>query len=235
MSYEPDVHTAQTAILRHLLFVPSAGFAELQKSTDLTSDHFNFHIKKLVESGMVKKQGDAYHLTPRGKEYANRMDTDENEIEKQPKVSVALLVERTHNGRREFIVQQRLKQPYYGFYGRLGGKVRWGESFEEAAARELQEEAGLTGTFTFSHMFHKRDYRKSDNALLEDKIFMVMHCTDAQGDMLESFEGGRNFWMTEEELLAQDHIFESAHDFVTYLDDGISYHDQTYIYNDEDY
>lgn len=235
MSYEPDVHKVQTSILRALLFVPHAGFAELQKTTSLTSDHFTFHVKKLIDAGLVAKSDTHYTLTPRGKEYANRMDTDENEIEKQPKVSVALLVERQNGNRRELICQQRLKQPYYGFYGRLGGKVRWGESFEEAAARELTEETGLTGSFTFSHVFHKKDYRKSDNRLLEDKVFVVMHCTDAAGEMMEQFEGGKNFWMTQEELVAQDKIFESAYDFVKYLDAGIPYHAQDYIYDDTEY
>ncbi len=235
MSYEPDVHKVQSSILRALLFAPNAGFAELQKTTELTSDHFTFHVKKLMAAGLVTKADGKYTLTPGGKEYANRMDTDENEIEKQPKVSVALIVERQHGNRREFIVQQRLKQPYYGFYGRLGGKVRWGESFEEAAARELTEETGLTGTFAFSHVFHKRDYRKSDGTLLEDKIFVVMHCTDAYGEMMEQFEGGKNFWMTQDELVAQDKLFESARDFVTYLDQGISYHAQDYTYDDTEY
>jgi ADP-ribose pyrophosphatase YjhB (NUDIX family)/predicted transcriptional regulator len=235
MSYESDIHKTQAVILRHLLFTPAAGFAALQKASNLTSDHFNFHIKRLVETGFVEKRTDGYTLTSRGKEYANRMDTDENEIEKQPKVSVALIVERQNGDRREFIVQQRLKQPYYGFYGRLGGKVRWGESFEEAAARELEEETGLIGTFVFSHIFHKRDYRKSDGNLLEDKIFVIMHCTNATGDMMEQFEGGKNFWMTQDELIAQDKIFESARDFVTYLDQGISYHAQDYIYDDAEY
>lgn len=235
MSYEPDVHKVQTSILRALLFTPQAGFAELQKTTDLTSDHFNFHIKKLIDAGLVKKIGSKYSLTSSGKEYSNRMDTDENEIEKQPKVSVALIVERTVGNRREFIVQQRLKQPYYGFYGRLGGKVRWGESFEEAAARELHEETGLVGEFTFSHIFHKRDYRKSNGTLLEDKIFVIMYCNHVEGEMMESFEGGKNFWMTQDELIAQDKIFESARDFVKYHDEGIPYHAQEYIYDDNDY
>ena len=235
MSYEPDVHSAQIAILRHLLFVPSAGFAELQKSTTLTSDHFNFHIRKLADSGMISKVGERYQLTPRGKEYANRMDTDENEIEKQPKLSVALIVERQNGERREFIVQQRRKQPYYGFFGRLGGKVRWGESFEEAAARELEEETGLIGTFSFSHMFHKRDYRKSDGQLLEDKLFLVMFCNNATGEMMAEFEGGENHWMTQDELMEQDQVFESARDFVTLHDQGINYHAQDYTYDDNEY
>lgn len=56
MSYEPSAHEAQTAILRHLLFKPTAAFSELQKATDLTSDHFNFHVKKLIEErGTLKK------------------------------------------------------------------------------------------------------------------------------------------------------------------------------------
>lgn len=235
MTYEPDVHTVQTSILRALLFVPHATFAELQKTTSLSSDHFTFHIKKLIAAGLVEKTDDGYTLTPRGKEYANRMDTDENEIEKQPKVSVALIVERHNGDQREFIVQQRLKQPYYGFYGRLGGKVRWGESFEEAAARELEEETGLIGAFTFSHIFHKRDYRKSDGNLLEDKIFVIMHCDNASGEMMKEFEGGKNFWMTQEELIAQDKIFESARDFVKLYDQGISYHAQEYTYDDSEY
>ncbi len=33
MSLEVNIHEAQTSILRELLFLPAAGFAELQKPT----------------------------------------------------------------------------------------------------------------------------------------------------------------------------------------------------------
>lgn len=116
MSYEPDTHAAQIAILRHLLFCVEAGFAQLQNKTQLTSDHFNFHIKKLIDEGYVQKQGKHYSLTGKGKEYANRMDTDEHEIEKQPKVSIIITLERKGEaGRREFLFQQRKKNPFYDF------------------------------------------------------------------------------------------------------------------------
>jgi predicted transcriptional regulator len=79
MSLHANIHSAQSKILRELLFHPQAGFAELQKPTGLSSDHFNFHISRLVELGLVEKlERGTYALTSKGKEYANRLDTDNN-------------------------------------------------------------------------------------------------------------------------------------------------------------
>lgn len=235
MSYESNPHSTQVAILRHLLFTPEASFAQLQKDSELTSDHFTFHIKKLVEYGFVEKTKDKYRLSAIGKEYANRMDTDENEMEKQPKVSVVIVLERTIDGRREFIAQQRLKQPYYGFWGRLGGKVRWGESFEEAAKRELKEETGLNADFTYKMIYRKRDYKKSTGDLLEDKVFVIMHSTDYSGDLIVDFEGGHNEWLTQEEFMAKDVVFESARDFIDLVDNNVPYHSQENFYDESEY
>lgn len=235
MTYEASIHEAQSLILRHLLFVPNARFAELQKSTRLSSDHFNFHIKKLIDLKLIEKNNERYQLTPTGKEYANRMDTDENEIERQPKVSVALIVERMRDGRREFLAQQRLKQPYYGFWGRLGGKVRWGESFEEAAKRELKEETNLDADFTFKMVFRKRDYDTENNGLLEDKVFIIMYTNEASGELMTDFEGGYNAWLTQEEFIAKEKIFESARDFIDLVDNNVSYHAEEYHYGKNEY
>lgn len=235
MTYEASMHEAQTLILRHLLFVPNARFAELQKSTNLSSDHFNFHIKKLIDSKFIEKYNEHYQLTPKGKEYANRMDTDENEIEKQPKISVVLVVERQHEGRREFLAQQRLKQPYYGFWGRLGGKLRWGESFEEAAARELKEETNLDADFHYQMIFRKRDYEQESDTLLEDKVFVIMSTKNASGTLMEDFEGGHNEWLTQDEFTAKEKTFESAYDFINLVDTNVSYHAQEYRYGKNEY
>ena len=145
MSHEAQIHAAQTSILRELLFQPTAGYTELQKPTGLTSDHFNFHVKRLLELEFIKKVNPGkYSLTIKGKEYANKLDTDNNTIERQPKVAVLLAITRVNNGVKEYLFQERRKQPFYAYWGFPTGKIRWGETIMQTAARELMEETGLT-------------------------------------------------------------------------------------------
>lgn len=236
MSTEVNIHAAQTSILRELLFHPQAGYAQLQKPTGLTSDHFNFHMSRLQELGLVEKlQRGSYRLTTSGKEYANKLDTDSNTIERQPKVSVALVVERQRNGQTEYLCQQRLKNPFYGFWGRLGGKVRWGESLGEAASRELLEETGLTAEFEFRGLYHKRDYRTETNELLEDKLFCLMYTTKTTGQLIADFEGGHNEWLTQAEYEAKPKTFASAMEFPALIKRGQAFAEREFHYSADEY
>jgi len=208
MTVDKLLHPAHVAILRVLLFCPEARFAELQKASELSSDHFNFYLKQLLDEGYItKKSSGAYALTFKGKEFANRFDTDARTVERQPKVAVCLMVRR-EDGRQ--LVQQRLKQPFYGYWGRPTGKIRWGESIIDAAARELMEETGLVADLQFESVYHKRDYNKQTGELLEDKIFFIVAATNPRGTLITEFEGGRNAWMSQAEYAAQEHTFENA-------------------------
>lgn len=211
MSLEVSIHEAQTSILRELLFVQSAGYAQLQKGTRLSSDHFNFHISKLVALDLVDKVArGTYKLSPKGKEYANKLDTDEKTIERQPKSAVILAIERESKGEREFLFQQRLKNPYFGFWGLPSGKIRWGETLVETAIRESEEETGLECNWRVAGVYHEHVTLQETGEFMEDKIFFVMHGTNPKGSLRKTFEGGANQWLSPAAAAAQEKKFDSV-------------------------
>lgn len=197
MAHHIHIHQAQMHILRELLFVEKANFARLQKPTGLSSDHFKFHIKRLVELGYVMRvrQGQ-YGLTSSGKEYANKLDTDNRTLERQPKSAVILVVEKAVKGQPNFVVQERRKHPYFGFWGFPGGKIRWGETIMQAAARELHEETGLNATLVHRGVYHEHVIETESGNLLEDKIFHIIYGSQPKGTLLATFDGGHNAWLT---------------------------------------
>jgi len=215
---ELEIHPIQANILRVLLFKPEAKFSEMNALVSetskgrpkISSDHFNFHIKRLSELGLVEKTGKhSYGLTRRGKEFSNRLDTEKVSLERQAKIAVLVIPVRTKKKSKYYLTQQRLKQPYYGFHGFISGKVKWGETLSAAAERELKEEAGLKARLRPVGIEHKTDY-STDKQLLEDKYFFVFRAENPQGQTVENFEGGRNFWLTRKEITKLPNLFDDV-------------------------
>lgn len=204
-----EIHPVQANILRVLLFKPKARFSELNVA-HLSTDHFTFHVKRLVEVGLIeKKEGEAYQLTIVGKEFANRFDTESVTLERQAKVGVLITGVKKEKGVYKYLVQQRLKQPYYGHYGFLTGKVKWGETVWETAARELEEETGLSGKLILVGVKHKMDYSKKEK-LLEDKYFFVFRAANLKGKLIRTFQGGKNQWLTRGEITKLPDLFDGV-------------------------
>ena len=236
MSLDITIHAAQTSILRELLFHPEAGYAVLQKPTSLTSDHFNFHIARLVDLGLVKKVSRGrYQLTPKGKEYANRLDTDNNTIERQPKVSVIIGLVREHNDVLEYLFQQRLKNPYYGFWGLFSGKVRWGETLAETAAREAKEETNLEADFTITGVYHELARSQETGETIDDKVFFMARGENVRGDLLSDFEGGHNEWRTVADVMREDKKYTTLEAEVSQLTARNWLHEQQIMYSNNEF
>jgi 8-oxo-dGTP diphosphatase len=209
MGTEIDIHPVQSSILCELLFIKEGRFGQLNK-LGLSTDHFSFHINQLVDWGLVDKlEKGRYCLSKKGKEFANRFDTEKTEVERQAKVAVLIVGVKKEGNVKKYLIQQRLKQPYFGFWGFLTGKIKWGETVEEAGARELMEEAGLKGKLTLTAVKHKMDYDQKSK-LLEDKYFFVIRASELQGEMTEKFEGGENKWMEKKEILELTDLFDGV-------------------------
>lgn len=232
-SYEADAHIAQMAILRKLLIERTASFSDLVRAMDLTNDHGNFHIKKLITASMVEhvpKSYGQYQLTRKGKEYANRMDTEELVMEKQPKLVVDIGIE---DGNGKFLFQERRKQPYSGYWGFPTGKIRWGETMLEAAARELMEETGLTATLRVVGMHHKLDYDENGE-MLEDKYLILLHGVDPQGEMIIDTETHTNHWLTPDEYHKLEKRFGDIHETLGFINGASAFVTETKYQYDAD-
>jgi len=186
-------------ILRELLFNPSSRFSDLNIQ-GLSNDHFAYHVKVLIEGGYAKKENSRYSLTNKGKEFANRMDTENTEIEKQPKIAVIIVVTKNINGKKHLLVQERTKEPYFGYYGFMTGKIRFGEKVSETARRELKEESGLEGgDITIKRIVHDHVVLEDSGDLVEDKMFYVILIKNPKGELVDTRDG-KNKWITVEEF-----------------------------------
>ena len=237
MRCREGLHSAQIKVLRELLFMPAARFAELQKASGLESDHVKFHIKQLVKLGYINKIGNAYQLSVIGKEYANKLDTDAGVIERQPKVAVLLVVEqynpKTHMV--EYLLQKRLKHPYFGFWGAPTGKVRWGETLLDAATRELKEETGLTGTFEYCGIYHERVRHQETGEIIEDKLFQLMFCDRFSGKLQVKFDGGHNAWRTLEDMMLEPKKYKGFETEIAACLNSIPLTERIYNYSDSEF
>lgn len=236
MSHEIKLHEVQTSILRALLFQPTATYAELQQSTNLTSDHFNFHIARLVELQLVEKiQRGTYCLSLTGKEYANRLDTDNNTVERQPKSAVIFGLRREVNGKTEYVFQERRKNPYFGFWGLPSGKIRWGETIIETAKRESLEETGLDADFEIASVYHEAVKDSKTGQIIEDKIFFIVRGTNTRGTLIENFEGGHNEWRSVDSLLSEEKKYATLEHEIDLLTTDTWFNEQTVEYSDKEF
>lgn len=209
MSKEIVLHKTQANILRVLLFKKTEKFSNLNVES-LSSDHFSFHINKLIKDGLILKNINGfYNLSNKGKEFANRLDTKKVEIEKQAKIGVLIVASKFENQTKKYLIQQRLKEPYFGFFGFITGKIKLGESALAAAKRELKEETGMSATVKFVGVKHKTDY-STKNILLEDKFFMVFKATNLKGKLTQEFEGGKNYWYAEKQIINNKLLFDGV-------------------------
>jgi len=198
---EIKVHYYQKALLKKLIVTPGLRFNDLL-IPGLLSEHMNYHLKQLLDAGLIEKQGDHYQLTDLGKDYGNLLDDNSEFVERQPKTSVIIWAVRRNSktGKVEHLVNKRLRQPYYGKVGRLTGKVRFGETLQQAVARELFEETGLQADhFQLEKVYHKLRTRE-DGTTVQDILFYIFFISGLHGTLITKTEFQENFWISEADM-----------------------------------
>ena len=194
-----QLHNIQLEILKQLLFAPSLRYAKLKPDPEMENNQFDFHLDQLIDGGYIVKDGRDYSLTNFGKEYANRMNTEQTIIAKQSKISAWVCCVRAIGGKKQYLIYTRLKQPFYRCQGFMSGKVAYGEKVLDAAKRELKEETGLEGSPQIISIKHFLVFDKTTNELVEDKFMFLCLVKNPVGELRANNEG-RYEWVYENKL-----------------------------------
>lgn len=193
----PEIHPIQLKILQDLLFTTSARYSAL-KPGDLEGSKFAFHLDRLLSDGFLKKTSRGlYSLTEKGKEFANRMDTQQTTMREQAKSTTIICATREKNGTREFLLYKRMKNPFHGHIGFPTHKFWFGQSVFDAAQQGLFIEANLRGEPKMLAIRHYTVFHK--NILREDKVMYVFRLDNVIGE-LENKQDGEFFWLSETDL-----------------------------------
>jgi ADP-ribose pyrophosphatase YjhB (NUDIX family) len=192
-----QLHKIQLKILDGLLFASQAKYSDL-KPVLMENSQFVFHLEQLIKLGLVKKDKTKYTLTPEGKEYANRIFIETMRVESQAKVTTVICAVKEEDEKKQLLLYERLKNPFYGCIGFPTEKPWWGEKIADAARRGLQEEAGMDGQAELFAIRHYRVYSRKKK-LVEDKLMHAFLFKNPKGKLESNIEGDF-FWTAEKDL-----------------------------------
>lgn len=134
------MHHIQSHILHVLMRQEFARFRDMRPPR-VDTNAYSYHLKVLQKDDYVLKTAQGYTLSAKGLSYVDGLSVDKRNIRKQPK-NVAIFV--LQNTAGEWLVAERLMQPYIGQYMLPSGKQHYGESPEDHIRREIREQVGVT-------------------------------------------------------------------------------------------
>lgn len=193
-------HFIKRDIIRHLLTVPSARYAQLRPK-NLESNLFMYHLKQLMKDGIVEKTEDgSYTLTSYGLQMSDRISLESLKLRIQPKLITILVVQKP-NG--EHLLIERTHQPFLNFKGFPSGKIHYGESLQDAATRELSEKTGLTGIDLSLRGTYIMRYHKDDKIINHIIGYVFTGSAPASAKTNIANEMFNSFWGDESVLYAK--------------------------------
>ena len=207
-------HVIQREIMSRLTKAESLRFSEL-KSSKIESNLFMYHLRQLISHGLVEKTDHGYCLTRHGKSYIDRSTLETLILRPQAKIITILAVQ---NISKQWLVLERLHQPYYGYRGMPSGKVHYGEDLHNAAKRELKEKANLENVdLELRGNIILRYFAKDDPSLIVSHVVGYVFTGNAGEANMEYVQPDfRSFW-DKEITNSETHNFQGHTEIIDLL------------------
>jgi ADP-ribose pyrophosphatase YjhB (NUDIX family) len=193
-----EVNPIQVAVLRRLSKGEKFRFSEI-KLRDIPSDHFSYHLRQLMRTGLIIKNLDGtYGLSVLGKNQTQLISPETNRYKEQGFVAIRLVLTKREEGKEYFLLQERADIPYQGMLSTPGGKIPFGSTVEEAAKYYMDYETGLHCDVELRGTTHFID--EFENEIVQDRYFFVFLATNPRGKLSLEGPNGKNLWLTRDEI-----------------------------------
>ena len=231
MKSNASLHNTQRIILRSLQYATRARYSELQHAAESESDTFKFHLAKLRKLGYVLKASDGlYELTAEGKAFTERLDPQTGLSIAQPKSSMLLLARCG-----DFVLaHQRLREPFYEFWGIASAPLLRGVPMKQAAQREFMKQTGIAAEFRPVGSYRMIDVTRGGR-VLEDKLFTMLVSDLDRMPTPIGWSGGQSIWLKTPELLQKPRLFPATVGIFEMIQTGVQFREDTFVYREDEY
>jgi ADP-ribose pyrophosphatase YjhB (NUDIX family) len=178
----------RTAIINKLMHHPNLTFNKVWEKKG-KSNNFAYHLKILEEDGYVEQHQGKYHLSHKGKKYATYVDGGTGTEAKFPLIGVIIVVFRKKD---EILMMKRLKEPFYGYWGVIGGKLKFSQYILECAQQELLEESGLHADLTLKGLFSSKTMH--NGSLSYNHEMFIIKGINPKGKLVTKTREGECAW-----------------------------------------
>jgi len=205
-------HEIRNIIIRDLIHKPGMGFNELWKKEG-DSNKFAYHLKVMEEDGLIEKKDNKYFLAHEGKKQAVFIDGETGKKPENPLAALLLVVFDSD----KILLHERLKEPFYGYFGFAGAKMEFGEKILECAARELKEETNLEADMEIAGLINFTTY--NNDKLAYHHVQFVVKCTNPKGTLKKEDREGKYYWVDKEDFMSKK-LFPDDPYIFEWLDTG---------------
>jgi ADP-ribose pyrophosphatase YjhB (NUDIX family) len=189
------MHRLQQHIMQQLIMNPCLRYADI-KPREVEGNLFMYHLRQLMKDELVVKGEDGlYKLTPKGKQFADRLSLKSLSPRVQPRIVTLMAVE---DGSGRWLFYRRKRQPLIDKIGFPYGKIHRGESVREAAERELNEKTGLTAELEHRGDGYATTFEEGEP--VSEILFHMFYGHSPHGELLSRSHIGEPMWLNPADL-----------------------------------
>jgi 8-oxo-dGTP pyrophosphatase MutT (NUDIX family) len=96
-------------------------------------------------------------------------------------------------------MMRRTKEPFYGYWGFHGGKIKFTQFILECAKQELKEETGLTCDLELKGLHSFKTFNNKE--LSYNHELFIVKATNPRGRLNKVTREGENAWFTFDEMM----------------------------------